>query len=116
MYKDYAQELRERLHTTNQIAREHIKQEKIKAKQQYDKKTIQSRSQSPTIRRNGKGSQRSNSTRYRIGPYVVLERINNVNYTIKTGRKVNLHASTCKPIKTICGELKGGQKQAKRDK
>ena len=37
-YDDYAQELRERLRATNQIAKENIKEEKIKAKKQYDKK------------------------------------------------------------------------------
>ncbi|XP_018398570.1 PREDICTED: uncharacterized protein LOC108776451 [Cyphomyrmex costatus] len=38
-YDDYAQELKERLRATNQIAREHIKEEKIKAKKYHDKKT-----------------------------------------------------------------------------
>src|SRR5436190_23450323 len=37
-YEDYAQELRERLRATNQVARENVKEEKIKAKKQYDKK------------------------------------------------------------------------------
>ncbi|XP_018402807.1 PREDICTED: uncharacterized protein LOC108779800 [Cyphomyrmex costatus] len=37
-YDDYAQELKERLRATNQIAREHIKEEKIKAKEYHDKK------------------------------------------------------------------------------
>jgi len=37
-YDDYAQELKERLRATNQLAREHVKDEKIKAKLQYDKK------------------------------------------------------------------------------
>jgi len=30
-YDDYAQELRESLHATNQLAKEHLKQEKFKA-------------------------------------------------------------------------------------
>jgi len=34
-----AQELREKLSVTNQLAKEQIKEEKIKVKQQYDKKT-----------------------------------------------------------------------------
>jgi len=37
-YDDYAQELKERLRVTTQLAKEHIKKEKAKAKQQYDKK------------------------------------------------------------------------------
>jgi len=37
-YDDYAQELKERLRATNRFAREHVKDEKIKAKLQYDKK------------------------------------------------------------------------------
>ncbi|XP_018374528.1 PREDICTED: uncharacterized protein LOC108768558 [Trachymyrmex cornetzi] len=36
-YEDYAQELRERIRATNQVAREHAQAEKIKAKRQYDK-------------------------------------------------------------------------------
>jgi len=35
---DYAQELKERLRTTNRLAREHIKDEKTKAKIQYELK------------------------------------------------------------------------------
>jgi len=37
-YDDYAQELKERLRAINRFAREHIKDEKTKAKIQYDKK------------------------------------------------------------------------------
>jgi len=36
-YDDYAKELKERLRTTNWIAREHIIKAKLTAKQQYDK-------------------------------------------------------------------------------
>ncbi|XP_070171358.1 uncharacterized protein [Polyergus mexicanus] len=36
-YDDYAQELKERLRATSQLAKEHIKEKKIKAKKQYDK-------------------------------------------------------------------------------
>jgi len=36
-YDDYAQKLRERIRATNQLTKEHIKQKKIKSKQQYDK-------------------------------------------------------------------------------
>jgi len=35
---DYTQELKERLRATNRFAREHVKNEKTKAKIQYDKK------------------------------------------------------------------------------
>jgi len=38
-YDDYAQELKERLRATNQLAKEHIKEEKLKAKKQYDRNT-----------------------------------------------------------------------------
>jgi len=37
-YEDYAQKLRKRIHATNQLAKEHLRQEKEKAKQQYDDK------------------------------------------------------------------------------
>jgi len=40
-YDNYAQELRERIRTTNHLAKEHIKQKKIKAKHHYDKSTSQ---------------------------------------------------------------------------
>jgi len=36
-YDDYAQELRERLRATNQLAKDRLKEEKFKAKLQYDK-------------------------------------------------------------------------------
>lgn len=36
-YDDYARELRERIRVTNQVAKEHLKQEKEKAKRYYDK-------------------------------------------------------------------------------
>jgi len=50
-YDDYAQELKERLRATNQLAKEHIKEKKFKAKKQYDKSTntIYSRRQSISI-------------------------------------------------------------------
>jgi len=52
-YDDYAQELLERIRATNQLAKDHLKQKKIKAKLQYDKsvneKNIQSRRQGPTL-------------------------------------------------------------------
>jgi len=38
---DYAQELKERLRATNQLPKEHIKEEKFKAKKQSDKSTKQ---------------------------------------------------------------------------
>jgi len=38
-YDDYAQELKERLRATTQLARERVKEGKAKAKQQYDKKS-----------------------------------------------------------------------------
>ncbi|XP_036149094.1 uncharacterized protein LOC118647760 [Monomorium pharaonis] len=38
-YDDYAQELRERLRAANRVARENIKEGKVKAKTQYDKRT-----------------------------------------------------------------------------
>jgi len=49
-YDDYAQELRERICATNQLAKDHLKQEKIKAKLQYDKSVNEkSRIQGPTL-------------------------------------------------------------------
>jgi len=38
-YDNYAQKLKERLRATNQLAKEHLKKEKEKAKRNYDKNT-----------------------------------------------------------------------------
>jgi transposase InsO family protein len=100
-YDNYAQELRERIRATNEIARERTKQEKTKAKQQYDRKakgeTFKAGDQvllyDETVRR---GRSKKLESQW-IGPYIVMEKINDVNYTIKKGRKtLRVHANRLK--------------------
>ena len=100
-YEDYAQELRERIRATNQVAREHTKHEKEKAKQQFDKKanreTFRVGDQvllhDETVRR---GRSKKLDSQW-IGPYVILEKHNDVNYTIKIKRKMlRVHANRLK--------------------
>jgi len=102
-YEDYAQELRERLRATNQLAKEHLKQEKEKAKQQYDKainkRTFQIGDKvllyDETVRR---GRSKKLEPQW-IGPYVIIEKNNDLNYTIKRGRKTTrIHANRIKPF------------------
>lgn len=90
-YDDYAQELKERLRATNRIARENIKDEKIKSKKNYDKKTKEIKFQigdkvlifDKTLRRKRSKKLESLWT----GPYVITEKHSDVNYTVKRGRK-----------------------------
>jgi len=102
-YEDYAQELRERIRATNQLAKEHLEQEKERAKQQYDK-TINKRTfkvgdkvllHDETVRR---GRSKKLEPQW-IGPYVITEKNSDLNYTIKRGRKTTrIHANRIKPF------------------
>ncbi|KAM0733651.1 Retrovirus-related Pol polyprotein from transposon 412 [Formica fusca] len=100
-YDDYAQELKERLRATNQLAKEHIKEEKFKAKKQYDKSTKEIKFKvgdkvlvhDETLRRGRSKKLESLWT----GPYVIIEKNSDVNYTIKKGRKaVRMHTNKLK--------------------
>jgi len=83
---------------TNQLAKEHFKQEKERAKQQYDK-TINKRTfklgdkvllYNETVRR---GRSKKLEPQW-IGPYVIIEKNSDLNYTIKRGRQI--HANRIK--------------------
>jgi len=102
-YDDYAQELKERLRATNQLAREHVKDEKIKAKLQYDKNTKEISFKvgdkvlvfDETLRRGRSKKLESLWT----GPYKIIEKHSKVNYTIKKGRKTTrIHVNRLKPF------------------
>lgn len=90
-YDDYAQELKERLRATNQFAKEHIKEEKLKAKKQYDKNTKEAHFKigdkvlvyDETLRRGRLKKLELLWTR----PYTILEKNSDVNYTIKRDEK-----------------------------
>jgi len=96
-YDDYAQELRERLRTTNRIARENLKEEKQKLKKYHDKKArgIEFKVEDKvllhdeTMRR--EWSKKLDSLW--AGSYTVIEKNSDVNYilyTIKMGRRTLL--------------------------
>lgn len=91
-YDNYAQELKERIRATNQIAKEHIREEKIKVKEQYDKRAKQTTFKvgdkvllhDETVRR---GRSKKLDSLW-IGPYIITDKISDVNYKIKVGRKI----------------------------
>jgi len=102
-YDDYAQELKERLRATTQLAREHIKEEKAKAKQQYDKRagkvTFKTGDKvlvyDETLRRGRSKKLEALWTR----PYTIIEKNSEVNYTIKRGKKTSrMHVNRLKPF------------------
>ncbi|KAM0737154.1 Retrovirus-related Pol polyprotein from transposon 412 [Formica fusca] len=102
-YDDYAQELKEKLRASQQIAKKHIKNEKIKTKENYDKKTKEIKLKvgekallyDETVRRGRSKKLDSLWT----GPYTIIEKNSEVNYTIKRGRKtIRVHINRLKPF------------------
>jgi len=100
-YDDYAQELRERLRATNQLARDHLKQEKFKAKRQHDRsaneKTFKVGDKvllyDETVRR---GRSKKLESQW-VGPYAITAKLSDVNFEIKKGRKTTrVHANRLK--------------------
>lgn len=89
---NYANEVKERLRATYQVAREYIKKEKEKGKRYYDRKSNPQKFQigdkvllyDETVRR-GRSKKLDASW---IGPYEILMKNSDVNYTIKKGRTV----------------------------
>jgi len=95
--------LKERLRATTQLAREHIKEEKTKAKQQHDKRagkvTFKTGDKvlvyDETLRRGRSKKLEALWT----GPYIIIEKNSEVNYTIKKGRKTSrMHVNRLKPF------------------
>jgi len=94
-YNDHAQELKERLRVTNRLAKEHVKDEKIKAKLQYDKKAKEITFKiSDKILIYDKTLRRGQSKKLEslwTGPYKIIEKHSEVNYIVKKGRKTRVN-------------------------
>jgi len=100
-YEDYANELKEKLRATQQVAKEHIRNEKMKAKGNYDRKTRETKFEvgekvllhDETFRR---GRSKKLDSLW-IGPYVITGKNSDVNYTIKMGRRtIRVHVNRLK--------------------
>lgn len=100
-YDNYAMELKEKLRAAHQVAKENLKEEKIKAKTYYDKKARKNTFKTgnkvllydETLRR---GRSKKLDALW-TGPYTIIEKKSNVNYKIKKGRKTMLvHANRIK--------------------
>ncbi|XP_011859870.1 PREDICTED: uncharacterized protein LOC105557283 [Vollenhovia emeryi] len=100
-YDDYAQELKERIRAANQIAKANSKEEKEKSKKYYDKKAKETSFKvgdkvlllDETLRR---GRSKKLEPEW-IGPYTVMEKHNDVNYSVKMGRRtIRVHANRLK--------------------
>jgi hypothetical protein len=101
-YDDYLTELKGRLQTAHEVARQKLILCKEKSKAQYDKKTEPFRLDvgqqvllyDETVRR---GRSKKLSPQY-IGPYEVLS-VNGINVTIKKGRTTQqVHVNRLKPF------------------
>ena len=101
-YDDYVAELKSRLQTAHQVAKENLLSSKTRSKEQYDKKTESMKLRvgdnvllyDETVRR---GRSRKLSSQW-IGPYEVVA-IDRVNVTIKKGKKVQkVHVNRVKPF------------------
>jgi len=100
---DYAQELRKRIRATNQLAKEHIKQENIKSKQQYDKSINEKLFKvgnkvllyDETVRR---GRSKKLESQW-IGPYTIIEK--KQQHKLHDKRRMENRTRTCKSDKTI---------------
>ncbi|KAL0098788.1 hypothetical protein PUN28_020735 [Cardiocondyla obscurior] len=97
-YEDYVQELRERQRASNFLAKEHAKEEKLKAKINFDIRTNPKSFKvgdsvllhDETVRR---GRSKKLDKQW-VGPYVIIEKHGEINYTIKKGRKtIRVHAN-----------------------
>jgi len=99
----YAQELREKLCATNQLAKDRLKEEKFKSKLQYDKSVNEkifkeTRSYFMTKPSEGDGIRKKLETQW-VGPYTITAKLSDINYEIKGGRKmIRVHANKIKPF------------------
>ena len=100
-YDDYAQELRERIRAANQVAKENLRKEKQKVKNYHDRKAKEVTFRpgdkvllhDETLRR---GRSKKLDSLW-IGPYIILEKNSDVNYTVKMGRrKLQVHVNRLK--------------------
>lgn len=100
-YDRYAHELKQRLRSTNVIARDTINNRKLRSKQHYDKRATDIKFKpgdrvllrDDTVRR-GRAKKLTPSW---IGPYTVIQSHANENYTIKKGRKsLRIHTNRLK--------------------
>jgi len=102
-YSYYAEELKQKLRATQQLAKAHSKEAKIKAKM-YADKDVNSKTfkigdkvllQDETLRR---GRSKKLDAQW-TGPYRVVEKIFDVNYKIQIKRKTAcVHANRLKPF------------------
>jgi hypothetical protein len=99
--KERRKKLRERIRATNQVAIDNIKEEKEKAKLQFDRKSNKTTFKigdkillrDKTVRR-GRTKHRESQW---IGPYVIIKKHSDVNFTIKIKRKtIRVHANRLK--------------------
>jgi len=102
-YDGYAQKLRERLRATNQLSKDRLKEEKFKAKLQYDRNINEKIFKvgdkvllhDKTVRR---GRSKKLETQW-VGPYTITAKLSDVNFEIKEGRKtIRVHANRIKPF------------------
>jgi len=103
MYDDYAEKLKRRLRATQQVAKSHISEAKIKAKiyadQDTNTKTFKIGDkvflQDETLRRGRSKKLKAPWT----GPYCVTEKLSDVNYKIQIKRKtICVHTNRLKPF------------------
>lgn len=97
-YDDYVQELKESLRATNQIAKEHLKKIKQEAKEYYYRKTKEINFKvGDKVLLYDEALRRGRSKKLNAlwtGPYIVLEKVSDVNYVIKKSRrKMRTHAN-----------------------
>jgi hypothetical protein len=101
-YDSYVSELRNRLQTAHEVARENLITTKNKSKERFDQKASEIKLRAgdkvllydETVRR---GRSKKLSSQW-IGPYEILK-VEKVNVTIKKGRKVQkVHANRLKPF------------------
>uniref|UniRef100_A0A6V7LZN9 RNA-directed DNA polymerase n=1 Tax=Bracon brevicornis TaxID=1563983 RepID=A0A6V7LZN9_9HYME len=104
-YDDYAQELRERLRASWQIAGDNIEDAKEKSKLQYDKnaKDIVFHIGDQVLMKNNmvRPGRTKKLTQPWIGPYVIVEKNSDVNYTVKSGNKKKtqrVHVNQLRPF------------------
>lgn len=92
--------MKQRLHAANGTAREQLKREKQKSKRYYDQKTRNTQFHigdkvllyDETIRR---GRSKKLDSLW-IGPYEIIKKHSDVNYTIKRRKELTIHANRLK--------------------